>query len=106
MYNERGWGWGGLAAGHKARPSVCMSTLPKSREEVAEQIVRRQVMADTSNADGGLGQIIQEAKKLFRQDKEEDEDDDEDDEEEEQDDEVTELTAKVYSGGEEVIPPR
>ena len=80
-----------------------------SREEVAEQSVQRQVMADTSNADG-LGQIVQ-AKKLFRQDQDEeddddDDDDDEEDEEEEQDDEVTELTAKVYSGGEEVIPPR
>ena len=66
-------------------------------------------MADTSNADG-LGQIIQEAKKLFRQDKEEEDDDDDDDEEddgeEEEDDEVTEPTAKVYSGGEEVIPPK
>ena len=65
--------------------------------------MRRQVMADTSNADG-LGQIVQ-AKKLFRQDQDEDEEEDDADNEED-DDGVTELTAKVYSGGEEVIPPR
>ena len=46
-------------------PSVCQPSPFKQRRScIAEQSVQRQVMADTSNA----GQIIQEAKKLFRQD--------------------------------------